>query len=223
MAARLSGKNFQAVLTRSGNSLNWVIIRLPFDVQHSWKVRGQFRVKGTVNDFPFKSTLFPTGDGHHYMIVNKQMQKGGRVQPGMEAHFFMEPDLEERPVPVSPELEHALKQSRRLQKFFQSLTPYTRKEAARLVTEAKSAESRSRKANQVAEWLMETMEAELDLPPIIRQALARNPKAAESWKKMAASHRRRHLMGIFYYRNPDSRARRIEKAVAEMLKHSKQD
>jgi uncharacterized protein YdeI (YjbR/CyaY-like superfamily) len=134
----------------------------------------------------------------------------------------MEPDTEERPVPVSPELERALKQSRRLQKFFQSLTPYTRKEAARLVTEAKSAESRTRRADQVAEWLMETMEAELDLPPIIRQALARNPQASERWKKMAASHRRRHLMGIFYYRNPASRARRIEKAIAQIVKDSRQ-
>jgi uncharacterized protein YdeI (YjbR/CyaY-like superfamily) len=69
---------------------------------------------------------------------------------------------------------------------------------------------------------METMEAELDLPPIIRQALARNPQASESWKKMAASHRRRHLMGIFYYRNPASRARRIEKAIAQIVKDSRQ-
>jgi hypothetical protein len=149
----------------------------------------RYCVKGTINDFSFRTTLFPTGNGHHYMIVNKTMQKGGSVQVGMEARFTMEPDTEERPVPVSPELERALKQSRRLQKFFQSLTPYTRKEAARLVTGAKSAESRNRRANQVAEWLMETMEAELDLPPIIRQALARNPQAAENGVP-APSHRR---------------------------------
>jgi uncharacterized protein YdeI (YjbR/CyaY-like superfamily) len=222
MSAKVPVKSFHAVLTHSGNSLNWVVIRLPFNVHKLWKVRGQLRVKGTINSFSFRTTLFPTGDGHHYMIVNKTMQKGASVQPGMEAHFTMEPDTEERPVPVSPELERALKQSRRLQKFFQSLTPYTRKEAARLVTEAKSAESRTRRADQVAEWLMETMEAELDLPPIIRQALARNPQASERWKKMQASHRRRHLMGIFYYRNPASRARRIEKAIAQIVKDSRQ-
>ena len=30
------------------------------------------------------------------MIVNKQMQKGGKVGPGMEARFRMEPDQEKR-------------------------------------------------------------------------------------------------------------------------------
>jgi len=223
MAEKSPGKNFQAVLSRSGNSLNWVIIRLPFDVQHAWQVRGQLRVKGSINGFPFKSTLFPTGDGHHYMIVNKTMQKGGRVQPGLEARFSMEPDTEERPVPVSPEIESVLKQSRRLQKFYLSLTLYTRREIVRQVAEAKSPETRKRRAEHMAERLMETMEAEIDLPPLIRQALMRNPQAADGWKKMPHSHRRNHLLGIFYYRNPESRARRIEKAVAEMLKYSKQD
>jgi hypothetical protein len=116
-------KNFPAVLTRSGNSLNWIVIRLPFDVQKIWKVRGQLRVKGSINSFPIRSTLFPTGDGHHYMIINKKMQKGGNVQPGMEAKFSLAPDTEERPVPHSPEIERVLKQSRRLHKFYQALTP----------------------------------------------------------------------------------------------------
>jgi len=70
---------------------------------------------------------------------------------------------------------------------------------------------------------METMEAEIDLPPLIRQALNRNPLAAEGWMKMTPTHRRAHLLGIFYYKNLDSRVRRIEKAVAEMMKYSKQD
>jgi hypothetical protein len=32
---------------------------------------------------------------------------------------------------------------------------------------------------------------------------------------MSLAHRRAHLMGIFYYRNPESRARRIAKMVEE--------
>jgi uncharacterized protein YdeI (YjbR/CyaY-like superfamily) len=216
-------KNFPAVLTRSGNSLNWIVIRLPFDVQKIWKVRGQLRVKGSINSFPFRSTLFPTGDGHHYMIVNKKMQKGGNVQPGMEAKFSLGPDTGELPVPPSPEIERVLKQSRRLQKFYLSLTPYTRRELLRLVAEGKSVETRNRRAEQMAERLMETMEAEIDLPPLIRQALNRNPRAAEVWMKMSPSHRRAHLLGIFYYRNPESRARRIEKSIGEMMKSAKED
>jgi uncharacterized protein YdeI (YjbR/CyaY-like superfamily) len=203
--------------------LNWVVIRLPFDAQKVWGNRGQIRVKGEINNFAFRTTLFPTGDGHHYMIVNKQMQKGGSVRPGMEAHFRMEPDLEERTVPVSPELEQALKESRRLQKFYQGLTPSTRTEIVRWIAGAKQQETRARRAEQCAERLMETMEAEIELPPIIRQAFVRNPHAAEGWSRMPRSHRRMHLLGIFYYRNLESRLRRIEKAMAEMIEYASRE
>jgi uncharacterized protein YdeI (YjbR/CyaY-like superfamily) len=70
---------------------------------------------------------------------------------------------------------------------------------------------------------METMEAEIDLPPLIRQALARNPQAAEGWRRMTRSHRRMHLLGIFYYRNLESRIRRIEKAILEMVEYAERD
>jgi len=200
--------------------LNWVVIRLPFDAQKVWGTRGQIRVKGTINDFAFRTSLFPTGDGHHYMIVNKQMQKGGRVQPGMEARFQMEPDPDERILPVSPELERALKESKRLQKYYLSLTPSTRVEIVRFIAGAKQIETRRRRAEQCAERLMETMEAEFELPPLIRQALARNPQAAEGWKRMPPSHRRMHLLGIFYYRNLEARQRRIEKAIGEMIEYA---
>jgi uncharacterized protein YdeI (YjbR/CyaY-like superfamily) len=223
MPARPISRTFPAVLTRTGNSLNWVVIRLPFDAQKVWGNRGQIRVKGEINNFAFRTTLFPTGDGHHYMIVNKQMQKGGSVRPGMEAHFRMEPDVEERTVPASPELDHALKESRRLQKFYQGLTPSTRNEIVRWISGAKQRETRSRRAEQCAERLMETMEAEIELPPIIRQAFARNPQAAEGWNRMPPSHRRMHLLGIFYYRNLESRMRRIEKAMEEMMEYASRD
>jgi uncharacterized protein YdeI (YjbR/CyaY-like superfamily) len=223
MPARPISRTFPAVLTRSGNSLNWVVIRLPFDAQKVWGTRGQIRVKGDINRFSFRSTLFPTGDGHHYMIVNKQMQKGGGVRPGMEAQFRMEPDPQKREVPVSPELEKALNESKKLQKFYEGLTPSARAEIVRWIAAAKQKETRSRRAEQCAERLMETMEAEIELPPIIRQALARNPRAAEGWSRMPPSHRRTHLLGIFYYRNLESRLRRIEKALAEMIEYAARD
>ena len=223
MPAKPLSRTFSAVLTHSGNSLNWVVIHLPFDAKKLWTGRGQIRVKGQINNFAFRTTLFPTGDGRHYMIVNKQMQKGGGVRPGMEARFEMEPDLEQRPIPVSPELEKALKESRRLQKFYQSLTPSMRTDIARFVTGAKQRETRVRRAEQCAVRLMETMEAEIDLPPLIRQALARNPQAAEGWRRMPSSHRRRHLLGIFFYRNLESRLRRIEKAILEMVEYAERD
>jgi len=213
-------KTFSAVLTRSGNSLHWVIIRLPFDSAKVWGVRGSLRVKGDINGYTFSSSLFPTGDGHHYMVVNKQMQKGGGVQAGMEARFQMEPDTAKRETPAVPELDRLLRQSRRVQKFYESLSPSTRSDIARVISGAKQPETRRRRAEQAVENLMETMEAEVELPPMIRQFLARNPLASQGWNAMPPSHRRMYLFGIFHYRNIEARLRRIEKAVTEMAEYA---
>jgi Domain of unknown function (DUF1905) len=56
-------KIFSAVLERMNNPLNWVIVRIPFDVAKLWGKRGQLRIQGDINGFSFSSTLFPTGKG----------------------------------------------------------------------------------------------------------------------------------------------------------------
>jgi len=221
-------KTFNAALERMPGSLGWVIIRVPLDVHKVWGKRGQLKVKGELRPagskaagFAFRTSLFPDGKGNHFMMVNKQMQSGAGVRAGMTAHFRMEPDTEERVVREPAELARALKESKRLQKYYDSLNYSTRREIAKWVGQAKQAETRRRRAEQMAVRLMETMEAERgDLPPVLRLALARNPRARAGWERMPPSHRRAHLFGITYYRNPESRARRVAKAVEMMVEYA---
>src|SRR5260370_25682100 len=51
--------------------------------------------------------------------------------------------------------------------------------------------------------LLATMEAELDLPPILKLAFARDPRAFKGWQSMTPIQRRNHLLGIFYCRAPN--------------------
>ena len=209
-------------------NLGWVIIRVPLDVHRVWGKRGQLKVKGELRPagskatgFAFRTSLFPTGKGAHFMMVNKQMQSGAGVRAGMTAHFRMEPDTEERVVREPAELVRALQQSKRLEKYYNSLNYSTRREIAKWIGQAKQAETRQRRAEQMAVRLMETMEAERgDLPPVLRLALERNPQARAGWERMPPSHRRAQLFGITHYRNPESRARRVEKSVAMMVEYA---
>ncbi len=150
------------------------------------------------------------------MVVNKQMQKKANALPGMTARFQLQHDTAKRPTPAAPELDRVLRQCRPLQKYYQSLAPSLRKDFARYISAAKQPETRIRRAEQLAVRLIETMEAEVELPPLLRQAFSRNPIAAKGWQKMPPSHRRMHLLGIFYYRDLSSRLNRIEKAMVEM-------
>jgi uncharacterized protein YdeI (YjbR/CyaY-like superfamily) len=213
-------KTFEAVLERGGDRLNWTVIYLPFDAAKLWGRRGQLRVKGEINGFAFRSALFPTGKGTHMLVVNKKMQAGGKVAPGAKARFRLEPDMAPREIKPSPELERLFRQSKQLQRFYESLNYSTRRYIALWVEEGKHAETRRRRAEQLAERMMETMEAERELPPLIRMTLQHNPKARAGWELMSRTHRRSHLMGIFYYRDPQSRARRLAKAVEEMVAYA---
>ena len=211
-------KTFEAVLERMPDRLRWVIARIPFDAAKLWGKRGQIRVQGEINSFAFTATLFPDGRGGHFLLVNKKMLRGGKASPGQTVKFYLQPDTTPR-VAASPsdELLRELRQSKRLLKFFESLNPSRRNDIAKWVAEPKSEEARRRRAQQIADRLMETMEAERELPPIMQVAFRQNSRAHQEWDRMSRSHRRAHLFAIFYYRTPEARARQVAKTIEQML------
>jgi uncharacterized protein YdeI (YjbR/CyaY-like superfamily) len=216
MPAKSAVKTFKAVLERTQDGLGWTIARIPPNISKAWGKRGQIRVKGEINGFSFGSTLFPKGNGEHFLLVNKKMQKGGKTTAGLAAKFRLTPDTAKRDVATPKELLRELSQSKRLLKYYESLTHSIRNWLSKWITAPKSEDARIRRSKQIAEWLMTTMEAERDLPPLIALALKQNPKAQEAWESMQASHRRRHLMAIFYYRSPEARMRRMAKVIDEI-------
>jgi uncharacterized protein YdeI (YjbR/CyaY-like superfamily) len=218
---KMTVKSFQARLERIDSPLKWVMIRIPFDVVKIWGARGQVKVKGEINGFAFRTSLFPKKHGGHMLLVNKRMQHGAKTAPGAIARFRLEPDTEERIVRVPPELKRAIAEERSLLRWFNSLNYSTRKALIDVIAQVKSAEARTRRADQMAELLLATMEAERELPPILQLAFARNSGAREGWERMSLRRRRGHLLGIFYYRSPDSRARRVAKAVQDAVEFDK--
>jgi uncharacterized protein YdeI (YjbR/CyaY-like superfamily) len=210
-------KSFRATLERLRSNLGWVIVWIPFNVHKIWGTRGRLRVRGEINGFAFRTSLFPTRKGEHFLLVNKKMQAGGHASEGITAEFFLELDTEERVVVVPAELKRILAEDKTFRRWFEALSYSIRKWICDWLTQPKSAASRVRRAEQVAEQLFSAMEAERELPPALKLAFTRDPRALEGWKLMSPSHRRGLLIAIFYYRSPDARARRIEKVVAEAI------
>jgi uncharacterized protein YdeI (YjbR/CyaY-like superfamily) len=216
-------KSFRATLERLRSNLGWVIIWIPFNVQKTWGTRGRVRVRGEINGFAFRTSLFPTRKGEHFLLVNKKMQAGGHASEGTAAEFFLEPDTEERVVAVPAELKRILAEDKTFRRWFDGLNYSIRKWLADWITQPKSAASRLRRAEQVAEQLLSTMEAERELPPALKLAFARDPRALEGWNLMSPTHRRGQLIAVFYYRSPDARARRIEKVIEEAIARAEKE
>jgi uncharacterized protein YdeI (YjbR/CyaY-like superfamily) len=171
----------------------------------------RLRVRGEVNAFAFRTSLFPDPRGGFFLLVNKAVQKGADVRLGEAAEFHLQPDLEERPAELPDELAVLLDEVEGLREWYDGLTEYTRREAGKWICGVKSDASRMKRAEQMAERLLAAMEAETELPPVIVAAFRRRPKARAGWQKMSPLQRRNELMGVFYYQTPEAREKRVGK------------
>jgi uncharacterized protein YdeI (YjbR/CyaY-like superfamily) len=210
-------QRFRSLLMPDGTNLKWVIAQVPFAPAKVWKTRNRMRVKGTINGFAFRTSLFGSAEKGYVILVNKIMQKGAQAFAGEMAEFTLEPDLEERSATVPPELAKLLKQDRAAARWFEALSYSMRKYIGDTISKPKSAVARQRQAEQMMERIMLAMEGEQILPPILQVAFRRAPRARTGWEAMTRVQRRGHLLGIFYYQSPEARERRAKKAVDEAL------
>ena len=217
MAAKV--KRFRATIEPLSGGLGWVVARVPFDVKQTWKTMTRLRVKVEVAGETFRTSLFPdAAHGGHFVLVNKQMQKAAGVKLGGMIDLAVEPDMEEREAWVPAELEKLLKQEKALAKWYAKLSESRRRELAKYIEGAASGVGRQKRAEETAERLMLTMEGERELPPWLVAAFLRAPKARKGWEKMTLTQRRGHLLGVFYYKSPEARQRRVDKLVEDALR-----
>ena len=213
-------KKFRATLERLQGNLGWTIARLPFDPSTAWKKMVRLRVVVEIGGQQFRTSLFPfTNEKGYFVLVNKQMQKAASATLGSNVDLSVAPDLEERNPEMPPELAKLLKGQKALIKWMdESFSDSTRYEIGKWINGVKAPASRQRRADQIAERLMLTMEGEKVLPPILEAAFREHPAARRGWNAMAPSHRRSHLMAVFYYQTPEGREKRVAKVVEDCMK-----
>jgi hypothetical protein len=125
----------------------------PVDVPEFFGTRARVPIRGTINGFPFRSSLMPMG-GCHMMPVNKTLRNGAGAKPGDTVDVVMERDDEERTVGMPAVLKEAVAKHKTAKGNWEKL-PFThKKEIALWIEGAKKEETRARrlaKAVQVLE------------------------------------------------------------------------
>jgi hypothetical protein len=214
-----SAKSFRAMLEPLRGGLGWIVARVPFDVEAAWTNMVRLRVTVEVGGTIFRTSLFSEPvRGGHFILVNKNMQKSAGAKVGAIVNFTIAPDLEERTPTIQPELAKVLKGEKALTKYFVDLSDPIRYQISRWIDGVKSPEARERRAEQIAEQLLLTMEGEKVLPPILDVAFHETPAARRGWQAMTLVQRRGHLMGVFYYRSPEARLKRVQKVVEDAVR-----
>src|SRR5271169_1171522 len=79
----------------------------PVDVIEWFGTRARVPIRGTINGFPYRSSLMPCGNAR-MMPVNKTLCDGAGVKPGDVVDVVMERDVEERTMDAPAELKKEL-------------------------------------------------------------------------------------------------------------------
>jgi hypothetical protein len=124
----------------------------PVDVIVWFGTRARVPIRGTINGYPFRSSLMPCGNAR-MMPVNKTLRQGAGVQPGDIVDVVMERDEEERTVEAPPELKKALAKNKKAQERWDELAFTHKKEMAMSISGAKQEETKKRRLAKVMQVL----------------------------------------------------------------------
>jgi uncharacterized protein DUF1905/bacteriocin resistance YdeI/OmpD-like protein len=148
-------KEFTAQLEAVGPNGAWTFMTVPFNVAEVFGSKARVAVVGTINGFPFRSSLMPNGDGTHSMMVNKELQKGARAVAGETVAVVMEPDTAPRTVEVPADLTSALCGRPEAEAIFEKLSYSHKKAFIDWIEGAKRAETRTGRVEKTLEMLVE--------------------------------------------------------------------
>ncbi|MGB8510333.1 MAG: DUF1905 domain-containing protein, partial [Pyrinomonadaceae bacterium] len=74
-----TSKRFRVPLEQLKSNMG-TIINIPFDVPETFGTRARLAVCGTINGFPYRTSIFPMR-GCFMMAVNREMREGARAKP----------------------------------------------------------------------------------------------------------------------------------------------
>jgi hypothetical protein len=140
--ARIEGKEVGVVAA----------IAPPVDVPTFFATRARVPIRGTINGYPYRSSLMPCG-GRSMMPVNKKLCEGAGVRPGDIVHVVMERDEEERTVEAPPILKKELAKNKAAQANWEKLSFSHKKEMALAIAGAKQEETRTRRLGKIMQIL----------------------------------------------------------------------
>ena len=148
-------RKFRAKLTSAGPGGAWTYLAVPFDVPKEYGTRGRVSVKGTINGFAYRNSIFPMGGKAHTMMVNKALQAGAKAKPGQTVSVTMEADTADRPVPLPPDLKKTFSQNAKAKAAFAELSYTHRRDFATWVESAKGEDTRKERVARTLKMLRE--------------------------------------------------------------------
>lgn len=120
------------------------ILKPPFNVVEVLQRKGRVPVNGTIDGFPFRSSLMNMGDGH-MMVVNAELRAGAKCKAGDTVTVLMELDEDKRTVELPAYLKKIIDRDPKTREFWPKLSFTHQKEYVREIEGAKRTETREKR------------------------------------------------------------------------------
>jgi hypothetical protein len=146
---------FTAVLTSAMGEPGdaWTMVVIPADIARSFGTGSTVRVRGTVNEIPYRSSLMPDGDGGFHMMINAAIRAEAEVGQGDVVSIELEVDDAPRTVRTPPDLNRALKDDPRAMAFWGALSYSNKKLYVDWILEAKQPEARMKRVAETVQGM----------------------------------------------------------------------
>lgn len=139
---------FESRLEAPIEGAGWTMMHAPPEVCAQLGTKARVAVKGTINGFAFRSSLFPNWDGSFHMMVNKTLRDGAGAQQGDLVRVALERDEAPRTVEVPAELRAALDRDAEASARFEKMSLSHKREYADWIADAKRPETRQRRVEK---------------------------------------------------------------------------
>jgi hypothetical protein len=146
-------KRFRVLLEKDPAGSVATGINVPFDVLKVFGSRARVPVRGTINGFAYRSSIFPMRGGKHFMVVNGKVRAATNLKGGETVTVTMERDDAPRIVTPPADLLRALRSNKEARATWEKLSYTHRKEYVQAIEDAKRPETRARRIAKTIEAL----------------------------------------------------------------------
>lgn len=152
-------------------------ILIPNDIAEKFINGGDKRVIAEVGSLkPFHCALMSTGDGHWFILLNKERRKELGVAEGERISLSLKKDKSKYGMEMPRELEEVLVQDEWGDRLFHELTPGKMRNIIHYVSQVRSSDIRIRRALVIIEHLKKN-QGEIDYKALAEEMKAANQEA----------------------------------------------
>jgi len=142
---------FESTLQKPDTPGSWTYLVIPLNIEEIFGSKGQVKVRGTINGYPYRSSAMPSGDGTHYMVVKKAIRDKIKATQGSIVKVTLARDQENRIVALPDDVKQALESDERAYNIFGTFSYSRRKEYVDWIESAKTEATRLRRIHTALE------------------------------------------------------------------------